>query len=116
MKLSEIKGEKTLDVVADLIVPVSNIAMDEAMQKLLEKAEVPDGMTKNEAAAARLRSIVPGLIRKHKGDVIDILATVSMVDREEYERGLNLATLMNDVVELVNDEDLLGFFSSVVTG
>lgn len=116
MKLSEIKGKQTLDVVADLIVPVSNIAMDDDMRRLLERSKVPDGMTKTEAAANRLKSIAPGLIKAHKDDVIDILATVNMADRDEYERNLNLVTLMGDFIELVNDEDFLGFFSSAMTG
>ena len=37
MKLSDIKGDQVLDVLAELIVPVTNIAMDEAAAAILKK-------------------------------------------------------------------------------
>ena len=115
MKLSEVRGESTLDVLADLIEPVSSIMGDERTKALFEKSPTPEGKTAEEAAAERLRNAVPGIIRSHKGDVIAILAAVKQVSRSEYEEGLNLATLMADLYELVNDEEFVSFFSSVVT-
>lgn len=115
MKLSQIKGKDTLEVVADLIVPVSNMAQDERFVKLFERGNLPDGMSASDAAAERLRKYAPELIKTHKDDIISVLATVNMTDRDEYEANLNLATLTRDVVELINDEEFVGFFSSVVT-
>ena len=115
MKLSDIRGEDTLDVLADLIVPTSNIAMDKRMSKLFEKSPVPEGKTSEEAAAERLRDFVPAIIKSHKSDVIAILAAISMRDRAEYESRLNMANLLADLADLINDEEFVGFFTSAVT-
>lgn len=115
MKLSDIRGDKALDVIADLIVPVSNIASDKEMAKVFQKSALPDGKTMEEAAAERLMDAAPRLLKEHKEDIITILAAISLKDRDEYASGLNLASLLRDLYELINDSEFVGFFSSVVS-
>lgn len=45
MKLSDVKGDRTLEVIADLIEPICNIAEDENAAALFKREQLPDGMT-----------------------------------------------------------------------
>ena len=112
MKLSDIKGERCLDVVAELIEPIASIASDEDFTKLLKPGKLPKGATKTQYFAQRMRKAVPVLIERHKDDVITVLATVNGQSREEYLKGLTLAKLFSDTIEIMTDQDLLGFTRS----
>lgn len=114
MKLSDIKGERTLDVIADLIGPVCNIAADKEIT-LFERKELPKGEDPRTFTLARLREQIPRLLRGHKQDVCEILAAIKGVAVEEYKTQLNLGTLTMDLLELVSDEDFVAFFTSAQT-
>ena len=45
MRLSDIQGERVFDVIADTIVPIANIAEDDAASALFKREKLPDGMT-----------------------------------------------------------------------
>ena len=45
MKLSDIKGDRTLEVIADLVDPIANIAEDEDTFALFRREKLPAGMT-----------------------------------------------------------------------
>ena len=45
MKLSDVKGDRTLEVIADLIEPICTIAEDENAAALFKREQLPDGMT-----------------------------------------------------------------------
>lgn len=108
--MSDIKGDKTLDVIAELIEPVSNIATDDKLLSMLKDAKGSDEAD----VKAKLAKLAPIAIRSHKSDVIAILAAIKCVNVEEYVDGLNLATLIGDLVELLNDEEFASFFISSV--
>lgn len=112
MKLSEIKGERTLDVIADLIEPVANIAEDDASAGLFKRDKVPDGVSQRKYAIKRLKTAVPKLIRGHKEDIMDILATLNGVTRDEYAGALSMVRLTGDLWELITDEDFIDLFIS----
>lgn len=112
MKLSDVKGDRTLDVIADLIDPIANIAQDEDVSEMFKRQTVPEGMEAREFFAARMRKGMPALLKGHKGDVISILATIEGVSPEEYTKSLNLAKIIKDFTELVTDEAFFGFLSS----
>lgn len=116
MKLSDVKGERTLDVIADLIEPVANIASDEEASELFRREKVPEGMEPKQFMVERFRSAAPKLLKGHKQDVIKILSTIEGTDPDEYAEGLNLAKLLNDVVELLTDDEFMGFLSSQASG
>lgn len=115
MKLSDVKGDRTLDVIADLIDPIANIAQDKDVAKMFKREKVPEGMEAREFFAQRIRAGMPALLRGHKQDLIEILATIEGVEPEEYADELNLMKLIRDFMELVNDETFLGFLVSSQT-
>ena len=96
MKLSEIKGEAALDLLADIIEPATEIMTDPNLQKLVK--------AKNKGAIIKL------LIKDHKKSIIEILAMIDGVPVDEYQ--VNVFTLPMKLLELLNDKDLMGFFTS----
>ena len=111
MKLSDIKGERTIDVIADLIDPVINIAQDPAAAAMFKDRKVPDGMEPTAFVLAKIRANVPTLLRTHKDDLILILATIGGVTVEEYAKSMALASLIGDLYGLLTDEEFLAFFN-----
>lgn len=112
MKLSDVKGDRTLDVIADLIDPIANIAQDKDVAKMFKREKVPEGMEANEFFAQRMRAGMPALLRGHKRDIVAILATIEDVEPEKYAEEMNLVKLIRDFMELVTDETFLGFLAS----
>lgn len=112
MKLSDIKGERVFDVVADIIEPISNIAADKTVSELFKRQKLPEGMSPTEFALERIKTAIPALLKNHKSDVIAILAVIEGVGVEEYTEALNLVKLTGDVVELLTDEVFIGLFPS----
>lgn len=115
MKLSDVRGERTLDVIADLIGPIAEIASDEEAAALFRREKVPEGMEAGEFFAQRARRSAPKLLKGHKSEVIQILAAIEGTDPEEYAEGLNLVKLLHDLVELLTDEEFTAFFTSSET-
>lgn len=96
MKLSEFKGEEALDLLADIIEPAAEIMSDPKVKDLIR--------TKNKAA------IVKALIKDHKKSIIEILAATDGVPVEEYN--MNILTLPVKILEILNDKELVDFFTS----
>lgn len=116
MKLSDIKGDRVLDVIADIIDPIANIAQDKDVAAMFKREAVPEGMEAREFFAARMRAGMPTLLKGHKSDIIAILAAIEGVAPEKYAASLNLAKLFTDVMELLTDDAFLDFLSSSETG
>ena len=116
MRLSDIKGGRTLDVIADIIDPIANIAEDEAASNLFRKEKLPDGMTKKAFLLQRARKAVPALLKGHKGDIISILSTIEGITKEEYTASLNLVKLAKDAIDLLTDEAFTTLFISAQSG
>lgn len=96
MKLSEVKGEAALDLLADIIEPAAEIMSDPKMKDLIQ--------AKNRGA------IIKVLIKDHKKSIIEILAAIDGVPVDEYE--VNVFTLPVKILEILNDPDLMDFFTS----
>ncbi len=109
MKLSEIKGEKAIEVIADLIEPIANIAMDKNLKEIF-KIEVAEGETAEEAAAKKIKSKIPYLLKEHKKDVANVLGILEDKNPEE----LNILQIIKGVMDFANDKALLQLFSSAV--
>lgn len=73
MKLSEIKGEKALEALANLIDPISIIAQDEQFKISIQKSRIEG---------------IKHLLKNHKKAVIEILAILNEENPETYEPGL----------------------------
>ena len=113
MKLSDIKGERTFEVIAAIVEPVANIAEDGDVAAALK------ARTKGEPAkqfAAKMRSALPLIVGKHRDDVVAILSAINGVKPEEYMEGCTLSSLIGDVYEILTDGEFLAFLSSQPTG
>lgn len=94
MKLSEVKGEKALDILADLLEPVLEISADEELVSELQ-------------SGSRVKGIQL-MLKNHKKSVITMLALLNEEDVNTYEP--NLLTLPKTLLELVSDEEVMSLF------
>ena len=97
MKLSDYKDEEALDLLVELIEPAAEIFSDKEIAELIRNNGKP-------------MSAVKLAIKNHKKSVIQILATLEGVPVEEYH--CNIFTLPIALLNLLNDKDLMSFFSS----
>lgn len=116
MKLSDIKGERVLEVIADIIDPVANIAEDDAAAALFRREKLPEGVTAKKFLTDRIRNAVPVILRDHKADIISILAAIGGVTPEEYSESLSIPKLMTDFIELMTDDCFTTLFISAQSG
>ena len=116
MRLSDIKGDRVFDVIADIIDPIANIASDETASALFRGERLPEGMTGKAFLLERARKAVPALLKGHKGDIITVLATIEGVSSDDYRASLTLAKLMQDTAELLTDEAFGELFISAQSG
>lgn len=116
MKLSEIQGDRTLDVVADLIEPIANIAEAGIAADLFKREKLPDGETAKGFLAKRIKKALPKLLKEHKKDLISIMAALDGTSAVEYSASLNMVKLMGDVIDLLTDDVFIGLFSSAQIG
>lgn len=96
MKLSEIKGEKALDMLAEIIEPLSEIAADKEFAESLK--------------AGKMSKAVKQALKNHKESVITILAVLSEKPPAEYE--CNLLSLPMQLLDIINDPWLKQAFIS----
>lgn len=111
MKLSEIKGDRCLDVIAEVVAPAYAIATDPAVSSAFRREECPEGEDPRSFMAGRLAKALPALLGDHKGDVIAVLAAIAGKTAEEYAAGLTMASLIRDTYDVMTDEALLAFLA-----
>ena len=116
MRLSDIKGDRVFDVIADIIDPIANIASDETASAIFKREKLPEGMTAKAFLMERARKAVPALLKGHKSDIITVLATIEGISADDYRASLTLAKLMQDAVELLTDEAFGELFISAQSG
>lgn len=95
-KLSEIKGEDALDVLADVLDPIMDIATDEEFVKVIRSGD-KKGAIKN-------------LLKSHKKEVLEVMAILEGESPETYEPPL--LKLPSMLLELFNDPELVSLFLS----
>ena len=116
MRLSDIKGDRVFDVIADIIDPIANIASDETASAIFKREKLPEGMTAKAFLMERARKAVPALLKGHKSDIITVLATIEGTSADDYRASLTLAKLMQDTSELLTDEAFGELFISAQSG
>lgn len=94
-KLSEIKGEEALDVLAEIIEPAAEIFTDENVKNAL-KAE------NNKAKAAKI------ILKDHNKAVLTLMAALEGVPAEEYQP--TLFALPSLILGVLNDPELNSLF------
>lgn len=105
MRLSDFKGEEALDVLADIIEPLTFILADEDIQKMRKEA------AEKKVPVPYIKFVTPA-IKNHKPEIIQILARLQRQTVEEYTADLTLATLPMQVLEFINDPEIQKFFTS----
>ena len=98
MKLSEIKGEKALEVLADVLEPLMRIMADKDIKKAYQ------GENTNKI------KFIQTLLKTHSKDVIEIMAILDGADPKTYE--INLLSLPAKLLEIINDPIMQDLFSS----
>ena len=116
MKLSDIKGDRVLDVIADIIDPIANMVQDKDVAAMFKREAVPDGMEARDFFAKRMRKGLPVLLKGHKADIIAVMAAIEGVTPGQYAASLDFPKLFTDVMDLVTDDAFLNFLSSSETG
>ena len=109
MKLADLKGERAIEVIADLIAPIANIASDQENLQLF-KVKKQDGETDREMAVRDLTEKIPVLLKSHKRDILAILSAVNGSDPDE----LSLLDIFQGTADLINDQDFVSLFLSAV--
>lgn len=96
MKLSEIKGEKAIEVIAEIIEPATEIFSDPKV-RLAAKG-------KNVASAVSVA------LKNHKKAVLHMLAVLEGEDPETYEP--TLLSIPKKLIDLFSDPELSALFTS----
>lgn len=92
-KLSEYKDGEALDLLADLLEPVSLILADKEVVKRFKKNKLKG---------------ISYCIKKHQKQVIEVMAYLEGVPVKEYH--CNLISLPKTVLDILNDKELMDFF------
>lgn len=95
-KFTDYKNEDALDLLADLLDPISNIAVDKEF-------------TNNIHNRTKMESI-QYVLKSHSSDIIKVLARLDDVPVKEYQA--NSLQIVKQLLEIVNDEDFISFFRS----
>ena len=112
MRLSDIKGDRVLEVIADIIDPIANIAEDEEASNLFRREKLPEGMTAKSFLLKRARKSLPVLLKGHKSDIIEILSAIEGTSPESYSGALNLVKLIKDCTGILTDDAFAQLFIS----
>lgn len=88
------ENEQALEILQNAIAPASVIFSDDEVKK---------------AFKGNVAGVVNVMLKKHKSELIDLLAACSGVSRNEYHA--TLPKIMADGMQILSDKDLLGFFT-----
>lgn len=102
IKITDIKGEEAIEVLADVIEPLTAIFADKEMLKLANG----DGAT-----AIKYISVA---LKNHKAEVLQIMARLENKPLEEYKKEVNILTLPMQLLTIANDESVKALFNSNV--
>lgn len=97
MRLSEIKGEQAIDVLADLLDPIAEVLTDKEFINAFNTGE-------------QKIKIVRLVLKKHKKAALTALAVLDGVDPEEYKP--SLIEIPKKLLDLLNDPELTNLFPS----
>lgn len=97
MKLSDIKGERALEVLADIIDPATSIIADDEIVSIYKSKKPRILLAKK-------------VIANHKKEILTILAILEGKDPKTYQP--SLVQLPKMILDLINDEELASLFTS----
>lgn len=95
-KLSEVKGEEALDVLADILEPITVIANDE---------EVRAGFDTNVAKCVSVA------LKKYKKEILAIFASINGKSVEETSEEIDLLSLPSYIVDVLTEPAIQRLFT-----
>lgn len=111
MKLSDIKGERSLDIIADAMELAEMVGDDDRFTAFVEEMKA----NKDDAVHVMCKH-VPSILRdeRYKKRIVSILATAAGVPVEEYAES---GPVVADLLELLtSDAESLGFLLGSASG
>lgn len=113
MRLSEVKGPQAIEVIADLVEPVAEIAQSDGFKGMFEKRELPEGMEPTEFFLSRVKASLPKLLKENEPQLVAILAAVNGKEPKEYEADMTPYSVLADAMALITDKAFVDFLSSL---
>jgi len=107
MKLSDVKGERSADVVADVIAFVCALGSEDEINALFTPRK---GEKVNNAEFAR--SFYPTVFKKYKKELYEALGSIEGCGAKAYAAKADPATLFNDFASLMSDPMFQELFPS----
>ena len=101
-KLSEFKDDEAMDVLAEILEPAYNLIKDNDF-KVAMRGDKEKGILPNRLEAVKVA------ITKYRKDVVKMMAVLNETPVEEFH--YNLLTLPTMMLEMLNDKELIHFFS-----
>lgn len=98
-KLSEIKGDEAVDVLAALMSPVTAIFSDKEVSNKWKKK------------GSKMVEVASFVFKQHKDAVIDMLVILDGRTRKEYLAESSVASIIHDVMVLFDDPDMQQLFT-----
>lgn len=95
-KLSEVKGEEALDVLAEILEPIVTIINDE---------EVKAGFETNIAKSVSIA------LKKYKTEILQIFASINGKSVEETCEEIDILSLPSYIVEILNEPEIQRLFT-----
>lgn len=97
LKLSSFENEDALDILADIMLPASEIMMDKAFAKMYDSRVAP-------------LKIIAYVLKNHKKSCVEIVSALHGETPETYK--FNILSLTKDLLSMINDPELMAVFSS----
>lgn len=96
MRIETVTGEEAIDLLADLLDPITAIAQDEEIQKMSQTPHTP------------VLAIVKAILKRHKHEAVEILAAMDGIPAEEYKG--TVFTIVKDLLALLSNPEIQSFF------
>ena len=115
MKISQLSTDRAMDLLCEIVTPVTNIMTDEELIKELKSAvdfEKANTMAEKIALiTGKFTKILPLILKKRKADLFSILASLNEKTIEEIG-SQNVIKTMSQIKDIAKDKELLDFFKS----
>lgn len=96
--ISDFKNEDAIDLIADLIEPVSRILQDEAIKEDITIKE-------------KQMSAIKKALKTHKSDILEIMARLEGVEVKDLNA--TPISLIGKCIQILNDKEMMDFLSSL---
>lgn len=103
MKLSDVKGSRSADVMADVLSFMCIFVEDEKLNAALDAKK---------SAAEQVRALYPQLFKNHKKELYEVLGSIEGCGAAAYAKETTPARVFNDTISLLQDPAFRDLFPS----